>query len=73
ISEMTGALSNLLPLSLVALISYVVAEGLGGRPIYEQLLDRMLEKRASQRKGRPVRGKKVSPGSVENAPSGIPE
>jgi H+/Cl- antiporter ClcA len=73
ISEMTGALSNLLPLSLVALISYIVAEGLGGRPIYEQLLDRMLEKRASQRKGRPVRGKKVSPGSGENAPSGIPE
>ena len=48
ISEMTGALSNLLPLSLVALISYVVAEGLGGRPVYEQLLDRMLEKRAAK-------------------------
>ena len=48
ISEMTGALSNLLPLSLVALISYVVAEGLGGRPVYEQLLDRMLEKRAEK-------------------------
>ncbi|MBR5740849.1 MAG: ClC family H(+)/Cl(-) exchange transporter, partial [Firmicutes bacterium] len=48
ISEMTGALSNLLPLSLVALVAYVVAEGLGGRPVYEQLLDRMLEKRSSQ-------------------------
>ena len=49
ISEMTGALSNLLPLSLVALISYIVAEGLGGRPVYEQLLDRMMSKKAANK------------------------
>ncbi|MBR5740657.1 MAG: chloride channel protein, partial [Firmicutes bacterium] len=60
ISEMTGALSNLLPLSLVALVAYVVAEGLGGRPVYEQLLERMLEKRSSQSGSKAVRGKKIA-------------
>ena len=44
ISEMTGALSNLLPLSMVALFSYVTAEALGGRPVYDQLLERILRK-----------------------------
>ncbi|MBR6473086.1 MAG: ClC family H(+)/Cl(-) exchange transporter [Firmicutes bacterium] len=42
ISEMTGALSNLLPLSMVALVSYVTAEALGGEPVYDQLLERIL-------------------------------
>ena len=42
ISEMTGALTNLLPLSLVALVSYITAEALGGVPVYDQLLDRLL-------------------------------
>ena len=44
ISEMTGALTNLLPLSLVALVSYITAEALGGVPVYDQLLDRILKK-----------------------------
>ena len=44
ISEMTGALTNLLPLSLVALVSYITAEALGGIPVYDQLLDRLLSK-----------------------------
>ena len=44
ISEMTGALSNLLPLSLVSLISFLTAEALGGEPIYDQLLERLLKK-----------------------------
>ena len=43
ISEMTGALSNLLPLSMVALVSYVTAEALGGEPVYDQLLERILQ------------------------------
>lgn len=42
ISEMTGTFSNLLPLSMVALISYMTADALKGRPIYDQLLERML-------------------------------
>ena len=45
ISEMTGALTNLLPLSLVALVSYITAEALGGVPVYDQLLDRLLSKK----------------------------
>ena len=45
ISEMTGALSNLLPLSLAALVSYLTAEILGGEPVYDQLLKRMLNKK----------------------------
>ena len=43
--EMTGTLSSLLPLSLVALISFLTAEVLGGEPVYDQLLDRILSKK----------------------------
>lgn len=43
ISEMTGIVSNLLPLSIVSLIAYVTAAILGGKPIYDQLLDRLLK------------------------------
>lgn len=44
ISEMTGTLSSLLPLSLVALVSFLTAEALGGEPVYDQLLERILRK-----------------------------
>ena len=44
ISEMTGTLSSLLPLSLVALVSFITAEALGGEPVYDQLLTRILKK-----------------------------
>lgn len=43
ISEMTGIVSNLLPLSIVSLVAYVTAAILGGKPIYDQLLKRMLK------------------------------
>lgn len=46
ISEMTGIFSNLLPLAIVSLVAHITAELLGGVPIYDQLLDRMLAKRA---------------------------
>jgi len=42
ISEMTGVLHNMLPLALVTLVSYVTAELMGGIPIYDQLLNRLL-------------------------------
>ncbi len=42
ISEMTGSLSNLLTLSIVSLTAYVTADVLGGKPIYNQLLERLL-------------------------------
>lgn len=44
ITEMTGDFRNFLPLALVALIAYLTADILGGQPIYEQLLQRMLSK-----------------------------
>ncbi|MCI8608396.1 MAG: ClC family H(+)/Cl(-) exchange transporter [Firmicutes bacterium] len=43
ISEMTGSLSNLLALAMVSLVAYMTAELLKGEPIYDQLLNRMLE------------------------------
>ncbi len=42
LTEMGGDYANFLALSLVAFTSYVVADLLRGRPIYDQLLDRML-------------------------------
>lgn len=42
LSEMTGTFSNLLALSTVALVSYMTADVLGGEPIYDQLMERML-------------------------------
>ncbi len=44
ITEMSGDFKNFLPLAFVALISYVVADLTKGIPIYDQLLDRLLEK-----------------------------
>lgn len=42
ISEMTGSFTHLLSLSLVSVIAYVVADLLRSRPIYEQLLERLV-------------------------------
>lgn len=44
ITEMTGNFSHLLFLALASLIAYAVADLLRGKPIYEQLLRRMLFK-----------------------------
>ena len=46
ISEMVGALTNMLPLVVVSFISYMVAEFLYSHPIYDQLLDRLLKNSA---------------------------
>lgn len=60
ISEMTGSLTNLLTLSIVSFTAYVVADLLKGKPIYNQLLERMM---ALREKGlaseSAVEGKKV--------------
>ncbi len=45
ITELTGSFQNFLSFCLVALISAVTAALMGGRPIYDQLLDRMLSHR----------------------------
>lgn len=44
ISEMTGSLSNLLSLSVVSIISYIIADLLKTEPIYDYLLDRLLKR-----------------------------
>lgn len=59
ITEMTGDFSNFLPLAVVALIAYVVADFTGASPIYDKLLERMMkgldaESPYSQRIGRKV-------------------
>ncbi|MBO5408238.1 MAG: ClC family H(+)/Cl(-) exchange transporter [Clostridia bacterium] len=42
--EMTGSFTNLLPVSLVCIVSYIVTKSVGNKPIYDSLLERMLEK-----------------------------
>lgn len=45
ITEMTGDLSSFLSLTFISVVAYMVADTLGGEPVYEQLLNRRLEKR----------------------------
>lgn len=47
--ELTGAYEILLPVLVTCLVANVTAEWLGGRPIYEQLLDRTLERAGIER------------------------
>ncbi len=42
ITEMAGSFGNFLSLSVMAFAAYVTADLLGGQPIYDQLLERML-------------------------------
>lgn len=42
VTEMVGSLSHLMPLGLVSLVAYVVVDMLGGNPIYESLLERLV-------------------------------
>lgn len=44
ITEMSGNFKNFLPLAVVALTAYLTADLLGGQPVYDQLLHRMLSK-----------------------------
>ena len=57
ITEMTGDFTTLLPLVLTSLISYLVAELLGTKPIYTQLLERSLGKSPA---GRASEGRRAS-------------
>lgn len=43
--EMTGSLSQLLPLILTSAVAYIVAEELKNKPIYESLLENLLHRR----------------------------
>lgn len=44
IFEMTGSLNQMLSLSIVAVVAYIVATLMRSRPIYESLLERILKK-----------------------------
>lgn len=43
ITEMVGSLNHLMPLALAALIAYITVDLLGGDPIYDSLLRKMLK------------------------------
>ncbi|MFI3172184.1 MAG: ClC family H(+)/Cl(-) exchange transporter [Eubacteriales bacterium] len=43
--EMTGSLTQLLPLIITSAVAYIVAEELHNKPIYESLLDNLLRKK----------------------------
>jgi chloride channel protein, CIC family len=47
--ELTGAFEIVLPVLATCLVANVTAEWIGGRPIYEQLLDRTLERAGIKR------------------------
>ena len=44
ITEMTGSFSHLLALSIVSIIAFIVADFLKSAPIYDSLMDKLLEK-----------------------------
>ncbi|AZT91279.1 ClC family H(+)/Cl(-) exchange transporter [Caldicellulosiruptor changbaiensis] len=44
IVEMTGSFSHLLSVSIVCLVAYIISDILNSRPIYEQLLERILSR-----------------------------
>lgn len=46
ITEMTGNFATLLSLVTASLVAYVVADLLGGEPVYDQLLNRRLKKKS---------------------------
>jgi len=50
IMEMTGSFSHMMMLSIAAAVAYVVAELLGGEPIYEALLEKNLRSHATPEK-----------------------
>lgn len=48
IFEMTGSLSQMLSLSIVSIVAYIVATLLRSEPIYESLLERLLERQGQK-------------------------
>lgn len=50
IMEMTGSFQHMLALIIVSMAAYIVADMTGGKPVYEELLDRSLRRRNLQGK-----------------------
>lgn len=61
IMEMTGSFSHLLALITICLTSYITADLIGSKAIYELLLERMLDKNKnpSERNGKKSKGKTI--------------
>lgn len=51
ITEMTGSFSHLLSVAIVSIVAYITADILNSKPIYESLLDRMINKGTSRFRG----------------------
>jgi Chloride channel protein EriC len=51
ITEMTGSFTHLLPIAMISLISYIVADIMNSKPVYEALLERILNKNNSSFEG----------------------
>ncbi len=52
VTEMVGGLNQLMPLAIVSLVSYVTSDLLNVKPIYEQLLDRLIASNHGKRIGK---------------------
>ena len=48
IAEMSGTLTQMLPIAMISFVAYIVANGLNSTPIYESLLHRLLAKENKQ-------------------------
>lgn len=48
ITEMTGSFNHLLSLAIVSVTAYIAADLLGSKPIYESLLERILQKQGDK-------------------------
>lgn len=69
VTEMVGSLVHLMPLGVAALVAYIVVDSLGGNPIYESLLERLVQNKSSD-----LSGRKVSfewPVTAESALAGV--
>lgn len=62
IFEMTGSLTQMLSLSIVSIIAYIIATLLESKPIYESLLERLLEKQKVDVKGKQEEKKEAARG-----------
>lgn len=51
ITEMVGTLHHLMPLAVVAMTAYLVVDLLGGAPIYEALLEKLIQPRQPEHSG----------------------
>jgi H+/Cl- antiporter ClcA len=48
ITEMTGSFTHLLPVALISITAYIIADLLRSKPVYEALLERILHKLSNQ-------------------------